>query len=74
MFLDLDDSINSNLIILFILLFFSSVSLLYRSRDIIKILFLGKYFISLILTLALWQHAEINCKSLGDLAIIFLNQ
>ena len=39
-----------------------SDSLLSLSKDSKNILFLGKYFISLIFTLASAQQAEINCK------------
>ena len=61
----------SNFTILLILPSFFSLSLENLSIDIKKILFSGKYFISPILTLAKEQHAEIYCKSSGDLAIIF---
>ena len=72
MFLDLDDSINSNLIILFIEFLLFSFYLSNLNNDNKNILFEGRYFISEVLTLASEQHADITCKSSGDCAIIFL--
>ena len=70
-FLDFDFSIYSNLTILFTFSLGFCFSLAFLSIKNKKILFLGKYLISLILIFPPSQHAEITCKSCGDCAIIF---
>ena len=58
-FLDFDELINSNLIILFINLFLFSSSLLNLAIEIKKILLEANYLTSSILTLPSEQQAEI---------------
>ena len=66
-----EDSINSNITTLLILLLLSLFSLSNLDIDIKNILFEAKYFISEVLTFESAQHAEIICKSSGVCSIIF---